>query len=264
MEIIEFNGKPVGEQLHLFLPKYTVDYNGEMIQFALDMLFAGTHDKPRIITTMEEGKKQFYYPDTFKIEHSKQLIEFNRIDQNTGYIKINNSLVDNDLIAHFDHALDSLFNTKSLMIDLTDTPGGGNSTVARAIMGRFITEKLPYQQHEVDETQYDTKRYWVEYVIPRKSTYKGKVYVLVGHWTGSMGEGIAIGFDGMKRATIIGTKMAGLLGSIEGFELTETKIRYQIPTERLYHINGTPREKYLPEILTKNSEETYKEMDKIK
>ena len=37
---------------------------------------------------------------------------------------------------------------------------------ARAIMGRFIDETLPYQKHEFDE-QYDTKRVWTEFVTPR-------------------------------------------------------------------------------------------------
>lgn len=264
VELLEFNGLPVEEQLQKFLPKYTANYNAEMIQFALDMLFAGTHDKPRSITVIENGNKKIYYPDSIKIESPKKVIESRQINKNTGYIRINNSLGNYDLIAAFDHALDSLFKTENLIIDLTETPGGGNSTVARAMMGRFIAQKLPYQQHEVDETAYETKRYWVEYVLPRKNTYTGKLYVLVGHWTGSMGEGIAIGFDGMKRAIVIGTKMAGLLGSIEGFELAETKIRYQFPTERLYHVNGTPRENYLPALLTKNTADTYNEMAKIK
>ena len=64
---------------------------------------------------------------------------------------------------------------------------------------------------------------------------------MVGHWTGSTGEGIAVGFDGMKRGKIVGTKMAGLIGATRGFRLTQTNIGFQIPTERLYHIDGTPR-----------------------
>jgi len=103
----------------------------------------------------------------------------------------------------------------------------------------------------------------VEYVIPRKTTYNGKVIIMVGHWTGSMGEGIAIGFVGMNRATIVGTEMAGLIGAINKFTLTETKISFQIPTERLYHINGTAREDYKPEILTENSEQTWEQVKKI-
>jgi carboxyl-terminal processing protease len=58
--------------------------------------------------------------------------------------------------------------------------------------------------------------------------------------------------------------MAGLLGAINGFRMSETNIGFQIPTERLYHINGTPREKYKPMILTQNMEETLKIMYAIK
>jgi carboxyl-terminal processing protease len=131
-------------------------------------------------------------------------------------------------------------------------------------MGRFIEKMLPYQVHEFDEKEYQTKRHWVEYVTPRKETYKGNVYILVGRWTGSMGEGIAIGFDGMKKAKIIGTKMAGLLGAISNFQMTETKIGFQFSTERLFHINGTPREDFIPGILTGNMEETLKKAKAIK
>ena len=131
-------------------------------------------------------------------------------------------------------------------------------------MGRFIHKALPYQQHEFDETAFQTKRQWVEYVTPRKTQFKGNVYVMVGHWTGSMGEGMAIGFDGLKRAKIVGTSMAKLLGAVQGFTMTETNIGFQIPTERLYHINGIPREKFIPTIPTKNIEQTWNKILQIK
>jgi carboxyl-terminal processing protease len=46
--------------------------------------------------------------------------------------------------------------------------------------------------------------------------------------------------------------------------MTETKIGFQIPTERLFHINGTPRENFEPNILTENTEETIKYIEKIR
>ncbi len=58
--------------------------------------------------------------------------------------------------------------------------------------------------------------------------------------------------------------MAGLIGAISNFQLTETKIGFQFPTERLYHINGIPRENFLPEILTQNSEQTIQKAKEIK
>ena len=65
------------------------------------------------------------------------------------------------------------------------------------------------------------------------------------------------------KSKIIGTEMAKLLGAINGFVMTETQIGFQIPTERLYHINGIPREKYKPTILTQNIDETIKKMNEI-
>jgi len=254
MQVTLFNGKPIDEQLKKFLPTFTDQHTPKMYQYALDMLFAGTHDKQREITVNENGAIRTFDPVSYG--NRNELLYCKIIKSNTAYIKINNSLGNNNLISEFDKTLDSLLSYKNLILDLTETPSGGNSTVARAIMGRFTPQLMPYQVHEFDEKDYDTKRHWVEYVGPRKQIFKGNVYVLVGYWTGSMGEGIAIGFDALNRATTIGTSMAGLLGAISNFALTETKIGFQFPTERLYHVNGTAREDFTPRILTKNSEET--------
>ena len=63
-----------------------------------------------------------------------------------------------------------------------------------------------------------------------------------------MGEGIAIGMDGMKRATLVGTELAGLVGATSGIRLPNTGIGVTFPTEKLFHVNGTPREKFLPPV----------------
>lgn len=263
MEIVLFNGKTISEQLNQFLPKYAINYSSDMYQYAISMLFAGTHNKERIITVKKDENEINFYPDKSKNIANKELVEYKMLNNNVGYIKINNSLGNSDLINLFDKVIDSLFLTKNLIIDLTETPSGGNTTVGRAIMGRFIEKKLPYQQHEYNEFGFDTKRSWVEYVTPRHNTYKGKVIIMVGHWTGSMGEGIAIGFDGMKKGLVVGTEMAKLFGAINGTELKETKIGFQFPTERLYHINGTPRELFIPKIMTNNGYETWDKVVEI-
>jgi carboxyl-terminal processing protease len=56
MEVKLFNGKAIEEQLKNFLPKYTNNPNQKMDQYALDMLFVGTHDTKREITVIENGK----------------------------------------------------------------------------------------------------------------------------------------------------------------------------------------------------------------
>lgn len=263
MQITKFNGKNIDEQLQKFLPKFTKNPNQKMYQYAMNMLFAGTHDTKREITALENGVEKVFFPIDYDNPNPQQLISTKILNKKTAYIRINNSLGNNDLIEEFDKILDNFIIYKNVIIDLTETPNGGNSTVARAIMGRFTEKQLPYQIHEYDEKQYQTKRHWIEYVSPRGKIFKGKLYILVGHWTGSMGEGIAIGFDGMNRGKIIGTKMAGLLGAISNFGLTETKIGYQFPTERLYHINGIPREDFIPKFHTKNIEETIEKARQI-
>lgn len=263
-EIQLFNGKSIKEQTKKFLPESTSVYTQAMFAYAYNMLFAGTHNVRREITINRNEQTLKFYPDSFPIIETANLVETKILNKSTAYIKINNSLDNLNTIENFDFSVNKFMHYKNLIIDLTETPSGGNTTVARCIMGRFINKDMPYQQHEFDEKQFETKRKWVEFVTPRKNQYKGKLYIIVGHWTGSMGEGIAVGFDGLKRAKIIGTKMAGLSGAISSFKMSETNIGFQIPTERIYHINGTPRENYRSTILTKNIEETLKIMYEIK
>ena len=93
----------------------------------------------------------------------------------------------------------------------------------------------------------------MEYVSPRGKIYDKPLIILVSHWTASMGEGLAIGFDAMKRAKIVGTKMAGLLGSIDCYQMETTNMQFCFPTEQLYHLDGTPREDFVPEYLLETS-----------
>jgi carboxyl-terminal processing protease len=86
----------------------------------------------------------------------------------------------------------------------------------------------------------------VEYVAPRATQFKQPVVVLVGHWTGSMGEGIAIGLNATRSAQVLGEPMAHLLGALDQLELPNTKIPVRVPAEKLFHVNGTPREAFMP------------------
>lgn len=257
MQIVKFNGKAVGGDLKRFLPRYTTKYDDSMYTYALNMLLAGTHDTPREITIMENGIEKIYYPDAHKNVSPDKVLEYKIFPGSIGYIKINNSLGNTELIAEFDKAVDELIKVKSIILDLTDTPGGGNTTVARGILGRFTCSPLPYQKHVINEKQYGTVRSWVEYASPRKTNYTGKLVVMAGHWTGSMGEGMVIGFDAMRRAKITGTNMAGLLGAINTYRMKNTNIGYQIPSEQMFHIDGTPRENFIPKYTTANYSETF-------
>ncbi|MDC1266236.1 S41 family peptidase, partial [Flavobacteriaceae bacterium] len=117
------------------------------------------------------------------------------------------------------------------------------------IMSRFINEPKPYQKHlytAKSQNNPDIERSWIEYVSPRLEQYKHPIVILVGRWTGSMGEGLAIGFEGMERAEVVGTEMRRLAGEVYDFDFIHQKYGYKLSTAKLYHLNGTIREKYIP------------------
>jgi carboxyl-terminal processing protease len=167
-----------------------------------------------------------------------------------GIIRINNSLGRNETIEAFDAALDALMDAEHLLIDLRNTPSGGNTTIARALMSRFISKELPYQIHEIpyDERKFGVRRKFVEYVAPRGTQYRGKVYVAGGRWTGSMGEGLVMGFDALG-ATTVGTSMAHLLGALySNLRIPSSDARFEFGAELLFHVNGLRREFYRPKL----------------
>ena len=94
--------------------------------------------------------------------------------------------------------------------------------------------------------EFNVVRNWIEMASPRGKQYKNPVIVLVGRWTGSMGEDLAIGLDGMDRAQIVGTEMKRLAGSDYDFRFAHRNYGYKVIVEKLYHINGTPREAFVP------------------
>lgn len=263
MRIIKYNNVPIEKAIKDFLPRSVSSVNNEMYEYAANMLLAGTHNTKRKITALTNGNEKEFYPDTLSNRTDSNyntLLSAEKLNNNIGYIKINNSLGNYELIRLFDLALDSLMNTSALILDLRETPGGGNTTVARGIMGRFIESELPYQKHLYisEERETGIKRTTLELVSPRGKIYNKPLVVLVNYWTGSMGEGMAIGFDGMKRAAIIGTKMAGLLGEIYTFETPEIKIPFSFPCVQLQHISGQPREDFMPVIIVNDNKQAIK------
>jgi carboxyl-terminal processing protease len=255
MQVQAFNGIDINEAIKPLLPRCLKKDDIEARNYALRTLLAGKHSETRRITIRTAGGEQTYYPDSpvnlLRTYQYPEPITSRIINVTMGYICINNRLGDNGLIATFDSVLQSMKNTMSLILDLRGTPSGGNTTVARAILGSFITKEGFYQKHEwtAEEMEYGIKRSWIEIVSPRKNVYTKPLVVLVGRWTGSVGEGITIGFHALKRATIIGTPMAQLMGAIYSFTMANTGFGFSFPAEKMFHVNGQPRENFKPDII---------------
>ena len=248
-EVLKFNQVDFNSTIDQF-PTHCQDKNAPLIrEWVANKVLAGRYSEPRILTLKTtKGNTVEIDLDKLAYKQHSELLTYNKED-GIGYIQINNSLGTNNLIGAFDTALDELMDTKGIIIDLRNTVDGGNSYVARGIMGRFLSEPKPYQKHSFIEL-YDggpeVERSWMEYVSPRGEQYTKPVVVLVGRWTGSMGEGLAIGFEGIGRATIVGSEMERLAGEMNGFGFKHQWYGYRLSTAKLYHVNGSPREEYIP------------------
>ncbi|MGL6043072.1 MAG: S41 family peptidase, partial [Sandaracinobacteroides sp.] len=137
---------------------------------------------------------------------------------------------------------------EAIILDLQETPSGGNTTVARAIMGWFTDRPRAYQVHRAiaEERATGIPRQWIEQVLPRPGRFhSGPLSVRVGRWTGSMGEGIAIGLASWG-SDVSGRPMAGLLGAVADIAAGPDGFILKLPTERLMAVDGTPRADFRP------------------
>ena len=250
MEITSINGVPVAKAINDRLGVALRSVNDKARSWALRALLAGTRDARRTVGAKGVNGVEATYRldlpghttvDNFQIGRK---VEWRLLRGGIGYVKIND-LGSGETVAEFDAALERLKGTRGLVIDLRATQSGGNTSVAEPVMGRLIERRMPYQKGAPRRGPG-----WTREVPPRGPwTYKAPVVALVGRWTASMGEGVAIGLDGMGRATVVGTLMAGLNGAVFDLELPNTGVRLNYAAEKLFHLDGTPREDFAPPVL---------------
>jgi carboxyl-terminal processing protease len=225
-------------------------YSDDQASYAARILAAGRRDRQRSITTGgPRGDRQTYkLASLYALDNTAPPVTTFGKSGVFG-LRINNSLGDDGTIAAFDQAMAQAKPDDRILIDLTNTPSGGTTTIARAIMGWFVQSPHFYQMHRVpsEERRTGIARQWVEQVLPRdnRKFHPGPITVRVGRWTGSMGEGLAIGLSAIG-AKVEGDPMSGLLGSIEDISLANSGLIFKLPTERLMTVDGKPREGFQP------------------
>ena len=249
--LVAVDGKPIAAAVAGFWADLGAEGGGERDGFAARVLAAGKRDRERRFT-IQRGTAP---PRELKLANlyfmalmDRPVLQFTQAGPDL-VITFNDSLGHDATIAAFDNAMARARAGQRIIINLTDTPSGGNTTIARAILGWFVTKPTFYQVHSLpaEERQSGIARRWVEQVLPRAGKYhRGPVTVRVGRWTGSMGEGLAIGFDAIG-ARVEGSRMAALLGAIYDHKLEKSGQVIKFPTERLYAVDGTPREKFVPQ-----------------
>lgn len=241
-KVTGLNGAPVLSEAMGRIRHGREAVSADRLVWALNAQAAGYRGAPRSVTVERDGVETLLELGDPEPTRPALPVTWRRLDGNLGYIRIEDSLGDETAVAAFDKALSDLRGVKGWVIDLRNTPSGGNTGVAEPILGRFVRSVKPYQKAG---PRWDGEA--VRYVASRGPwRVKKPVVVLVGRWTGSMGEGMAVGFDGLKRADVFGSPMAALAGGVEGFELPASGWSVRLPTYNLYHMDGTERHDWHP------------------
>ena len=240
MEILSFNGMPIKDAIQKRMGGSFVQINDEIESWTLRKVLAGYRNQTRTIDVrhQHETRRMSIPPDQFDIAYESQhrsRLDFRILDHRIGYMVINGSLADTGLLQLFDSSLQELRDTSGLILDLRKV-GGGNTGIVEGIIGRLIDRERVYQK-----TVPRNGDPFLTRVKPRGGwQYNQPVGVLVNRWTGSAGEGLAISLDAIDRATVVGTKTAGLEGSVYTMRMPNTGFGFQCTnTEDLQrHVEG--------------------------
>lgn len=241
---------PAADAVAAFWAELGLEPTGDRAGYAARVLAAGRRDRPRDLTIRDASglERRLTLPNLYATGPGQRPPVSAHEAGGALVIRFNDSLGDDATVAAFDAAMAGALPRQPVVLDLTDTASGGNTVVARAIMGWFVDAPTAYQIHNLpaEERETGVPRQWIEQVLPRPGKrHLGPVTVRVGRWTGSMGEGLAIGLDALG-AEVVGGPMAGLLGAIYDHRLPNSGLVIKLPTERLYAVDGTPREAFRP------------------
>ncbi len=267
MEILGFNGLPIEDAVRKRTGGSFAQVDGEINGWTLRKVLAGHRNRTRMIEVRYQGetKRVSILPEAFDAAYDSQhrtILEFRIIDPRIGYVIINGDLAGRRLLELFDAALDALRDTGGLILDLRGV-GGGNTGIVEGIIGRLIDRERVYQR-----TVPRRGRPFLSRVEPGGAwQYKGPVVILVNRWTGSAGEGLAISLDALGRAAVVGTRMAGLEGSVYTMRMPHTGIGFQCTKQRVFNgtltgdpasreFAGTSRSAYIPSVLVETLTKT--------
>ncbi|HYI47014.1 MAG TPA: hypothetical protein VEX35_00980 [Allosphingosinicella sp.] len=248
--LVAIDGIPIAEAVAVFWRGLGADPAGRDEGFAARVLVAGRRDHDRRLT-LQRGAAPPHEVEVAGFNHTPRPLSPPLTVTQEGRalrIRINDRLGDDSTIEAFDAAMARVRPGQLVIVDLTGTPSGGNSSIARGILGWFVDRPRFYQMHNLPAEERETgiARQWIEQVLPRAGKrHRGPVRIEVGRWTGSMGEGLAIGFDAIG-AEVTGTRMAGLLGAVRDLRLDHSGLVLKLPAERLLTVGGVPREAFVP------------------
>lgn len=251
--ILAVDGRPIEALMRELTPKCLTRPDPAADAYALNRAVAGVRGQPRPYLIARNGGEAREMLLPIRQTAPRPDLEWRRLDDGTGYVVIR-SFADDSVAESFDRALADLRDAPGLIIDVRYN-GGGDTAVARPIMGRFISETKPYARMRRRDVA-GISEAWTEMVEPQGPfTYTGPVVVLTSHWSGSMAEGFPMGMRGLGRATVVGTPMMGLGAAVFPIRLDRTGFQAQYSAEPVYDVRDRPRWLMRPDVEVADGED---------
>ncbi len=243
--VLGVDGAPVAAAAAALAPRCLTRPDPAAAAYALNLAVSGRIAQPRRLTVRSGGRdREVLLP--LKSTPPAPNVESRLLPSGHGLIVIR-SFADQAVIDAFDAALLRFKDAPGLIIDVREN-GGGDTNVAKPIMGRFISKPQPYARMRRREGDHLSEA-WTETVNPRGPfTYAGPVVVLTSRWSASMAEGFPMGMRGIGRATVVGTPMMGLGAGVFHLRLDLTGIDVQYSAEPVFDVQDRPRSLFMPDI----------------
>jgi carboxyl-terminal processing protease len=245
-ELVAIDGVPLSRLYESRRPRFLTRADPAADEWALASAVAGRHNSRYELLIRRAGRESVLTPSG--TTPARDDVEWKRVGRDIGLIAISTFAADRDVVPAFDRALEALRNTRGLIVDVRSN-AGGDTTIARPIIGRLLTARRQYAwMANRDGPGLGPRR--PEFVDARGPwTYSAAVVVLVDRFSVSMAEGFAMALSGLGRARIVGTRMAGLGAAVGRIELPYSRIPVQISTEPVYALDGTPRWELDPDVV---------------
>jgi carboxyl-terminal processing protease len=253
--IVTIDGMPIDRAAALRTPRALRRPDPAALTYAYNAAVGGNRERERRLQVADAAGAVRNLVLPYRPVPNRPPIISKRLDDGFGYIAIT-TFGDYDAPAQFDAALDQLKDAPGLVLD-TRFNGGGDTAVAKPIMGRFISERRPYaRMRRRSGTGTGLTNAWTEYVDPKGPfTYDRPVVVLANHWSGSMAEGFPMGMKGIGRARVVGTPMMGLGAAVFPLRLDRTGIEINYSAEPVYDVWDRPRWHMQPDVPVPDGED---------
>jgi carboxyl-terminal processing protease len=246
--VLAIDGIPFETAVVQRLPRTLTRPDAQARKYAINAAVGGRRDRERQVRLRAADGSERTLVLPFKPVPSREPIIHRRLPEGFGYIAIT-TFGDYDAPKAFDTALAELKDTPGLVLDVREN-GGGDTQVARPIMGRFIRDRRPYalMRRRSGRGQGLTEP-WTEYVDPQGPfTYDKPVVVLQDHWSGSMAEGFPMGMKGIGRAVTVGTETMGLGAAVFPLRLDRTGVTINYSAEPVYDVQDRARWTLKPDV----------------